>query len=288
MLYRRWKLRLSDKYPFLTNYFTQALLNESRPLPQTILFYGNDLEAQYTLAKEIARFLNCLNDRSDDCECLNCKWINEDSHPAVMTISKVDNKPEDDTSKTVISIKQSALIKESLVNASEFHRVFIFCDRDEDGKISGLNRVNFQDETANSLLKIIEEPQPGVTFIFLTRYIDDVLSTIVSRSQCFFVPSKEENIYDYSLITGIFEEYWDIERKDVFDISQKLQDLSKEHSLLKVLNAIQCYVLTVLKENPHNQLLIKQVKIIEDYKKQAKSGIKSSSIFDDLCLNLIK
>ena len=35
---------------------------------------------------------------------------------------------------------------------------------------------NFQDATANSLLKIIEEPHSGVTFIFLTRYKDDVLS----------------------------------------------------------------------------------------------------------------
>ena len=46
---------LSDKYPFLTKYFTEALSSNQRPLPQTILFYGNDLESQYTLAKEIAR-----------------------------------------------------------------------------------------------------------------------------------------------------------------------------------------------------------------------------------------
>ena len=147
---------LSDRYPFLTNYFTQALTSNDRPLPQSILFYGNDLEAQYTLSKEIARLLNCQKDKTDKCDCLNCKWIREDSHPAVMTISRVDNKPEDDESKTVISIKQSAFIKESLVNASEFHRVFIFCDRDDEGNIAGLNQINFQAETANSLLKIIE------------------------------------------------------------------------------------------------------------------------------------
>ena len=121
---------LSDKYPFLTNYFTEALSGTNRPLPQSILFYGNDLDAQYTLAKEIARFLNCNEDKSDDCECLNCKWVRDNSHPAVMTISRLDNKPDDDDSKTVISIKQSAFIKDSLVNSSDFHRVFIFCDRD--------------------------------------------------------------------------------------------------------------------------------------------------------------
>lgn len=281
-------MRLSDKYPFLTNYFTQALTCNSRPLPQAILFYGNDLDAQYTLAKEIARFLNCQKDKSDSCDCLNCKWINEDSHPAVISVSRVDNKPEDDDSKTVISIKQSASIKESLVTASEFHRVFIFCDRNDEGNIAGLNHTNFQAETANSLLKIIEEPQPGVTFIFLTRYIDDLLLTIVSRSQCFFVPSKEIVEYDYSIIKGVFEEYWSFERKDVFDISQLLQDLCKEHSVLNILNAIQNYVLATLKVNPNNTILINHIKFIEDAKKQANLGMRPINIFDDLCLNLIK
>ena len=125
-------------------------------MPQSILFYGSDFDAQYTLANEIARLLNCKNDKSDDCECLNCKWIRENSHPAVLTISRIDNKPDDDESKTVISIKQSQMIKESLMSASEVHRVYIFCDRDDEGNISGLNQLNFQAETANSLLKIIE------------------------------------------------------------------------------------------------------------------------------------
>ena len=219
---------LSDKYPFLTEYFTGALTSKERALPQSILFYGNDLDAQYTFALEIARLLNCKEEKKDDCECLNCRWIRENSHPAILTISRIDNKPDDDDSKTVISIKQSQMIKETLVSASEFHRVFIFCDKDDDGNISGLNPVNFQAETANSLLKIIEEPQPGVTFIFLTRYIDDVLSTIISRSQCFFVPSFKKLEYNYDCISGIFTNYFEFERKDVFDISQKLCDLTKD------------------------------------------------------------
>ncbi len=279
---------LSDKYPFLTNYFTEALSQTNRPLPQSILFYGNDLDAQYTFAKEIARLLNCKNDKSDNCECLNCKWIREESHPAVMTVSRADSKPEDDDSKTVISIKQSALIKEKLISDSEFHRVFIFCDRDEEGKIAGLNQTNFQAETANSLLKIIEEPQPAVTFIFLTRYIDDLLPTIISRSQCFFVPSKEGVNYEYASISGVFENYWGFERRDVFDISQKLQDLSKEISVLNILDEIQNYILVTLKSNPKMVELIEHIKVIEECKKQAKLGIKPVNIFDDLCLKLIK
>lgn len=278
---------LSDKYPFLTNYFTQALTSDSRPLPQSILFYGNDLESQYILATEVARLLNCKNDKSDNCECFNCKWIREHSHPAVMTISRIDNKPEDDDSKTVISIKQAALIKETLMSASEFHRVFIFCDRDEEGNISGLNQTNFQAETANSLLKIIEEPQPGVTFIFLTRYIDDLLPTIISRSQCFFVPSKEGVNYNYDIIKGVFENYWDFERKDIFDLSQKLTDLTKEHTVTEVLQSIQNYILTVLKSNPKSREFIDHIRLTEESLEQAKLGMKPINIFDNLCLKII-
>ncbi len=279
---------LSDKYPFLTNYFTQALSANNRALPQSILFYGSDFEAQYTLATEIARLLNCKNDKADDCECLNCKWVRENSHPAILTISRLDNKPDDDESKTVISIKQSQMIKESLMSASEFHRVYIFCDRDEEGNISGLNPLNFQAETANSLLKIIEEPQPGVTFIFLTRYIDDVLSTIISRSQCFFVPSKKNVNYDYSVIDGVFTDYLSFERKDVFDISQKLQDMVKETPMQNLLDGMQNYMLQLLKSNPKETELIKHIEFVEEAKKQAKLGMRPINIFDDLCLKLIK
>lgn len=279
---------LSDKYPFLTNYFTQALSAENRALPQSILFYGSDFDAQYTLANEIARLLNCKNDKSDDCECLNCKWIRENSHPAVLTISRIDNKPDDDESKTVISIKQSQMIKESLMSASEFHRVYIFCDRDDEGNISGLNPLNFQAETANSLLKIIEEPQPGVTFIFLTRYIDDVLSTIISRSQCFFVPSKKSVNYDFSAIEGVFTDYLSFKRKDVFDISQKLQDMSKDTPIQTILDGIQNYMLQLLKSNPRETELIKHIEFVEEAKKQARLGMRPINIFDDLCLKLIK
>ena len=278
---------LSDKYPFLTEYFTDLLCTENKRLPQSLLFYGNDFVSQYTLAKEIARLLNCKEDKSDDCECLNCKWIREDSHPAVMTISKNDNKPEDDTSNTVISIKQSAMIKNMLVNASEFHRVFIFCDRDESGNISGLNKYNFQEEAANSLLKIIEEPQEGITFIFITRYPDDVLPTIQSRSQCFFVPDFRHNEYSYNKLNGVFDEYWNFERKDVFDISQQLQDLTKKYTADEILTDIQNYILYVLKANPANKKFISDIKTKKKKKKQASLGIKTSNIVDDMCLKLI-
>lgn len=281
-------MRLSDKYPFLTNYFTKAIEEKQNAHFQSIVFYGNDIESQYILATEIARLLNCKGDLSDDCNCLNCNWINAKTHPAVLTFSRMDNKPEDDESKMVISLKQANLIKEMLLNSSEFHRVFIFCDRDDNGNVSGLNRQNFQAETANALLKTIEEPQDEITFIFLTRYIDDLLSTIISRSQCFFVPSKLNIEYNYDIIKGVFENYWEFDRASLFEVSDALQNLLKECSLPILLENIQNYILNVLKSNPRYTFLIEHIKILEDAKRQAKLGMRPVNILDDLCLKLIK
>lgn len=281
-------MRLSDKYPFLTNYFSSMLNAESPKVPQSILFWGNDFESQFTLAQEIARLLNCTGNKSDECSCLNCNWINEGTHPAVQVISRIDNKPSDDDSKTVVSIKQAAAIKNALVTSSDFHRVYIFCDRDDEGNICGLNGLNFQEETANSLLKIIEEPTSRVTFIFLTRYKEDLLSTIISRSQCFYVPSFERPSKDYSLIEGVFANYVESKRKDAFDVAFSLSELTKDNDSTEVLCAIQNYMLALLRSNPRNVRFVEDLKKVEIARRQLDLNMNVQNVFENLCLELIK
>lgn len=276
---------LSDKYPFLTNFFENSIANSK--LAHSLLFYGNDLQSQYTLALEIARLLNCTGDKTDVCQCLNCKWIREGNHPAVLTISRKDSKPEDDSSKTVISIKQAEMVRNSIVTTSDYHRVYIFCDKDDDDNIKGLNQFNLQDAAANSLLKSIEEPSDNITFIFLAQDISDLISTIVSRCQGFFIPSKIKQEYSYDSITEIFTNYWEIPRSDAFKISQKLVDLSSEIPVNKILEQMQNYVLTVLKSNPRSQSFVEDVRAIEKAKTEFNIGMRPDIVFDELCLTLI-
>ncbi|MGN1154136.1 MAG: hypothetical protein ACI4S3_08910 [Candidatus Gastranaerophilaceae bacterium] len=283
---------LSDKYPFLINYFETGIKNKLNnngvPIAHSLLFYGQDLKSQYIIAKEIARLLNCSGDKSDTCQCLNCKWIRENKHPAVLTISRKDNKPSDDDTKNVISIKQAEMIKNSLMTTSEFFRVFIFCDKDEDGNIRGLNPLNFQDETANSMLKIIEEPNDRIIFIFLTLNKEDIIPTIISRSQCFNISSeiKEEFVFDN--IQDIFSNYWQYERKNVFDIAQRLFEMTKTISPKQLLEEIQHYMLYILKSNPNNISFINDIKLVENAKKQIGLGMYVQNVLEDLCLKLIK
>ena len=112
---------LKRKFEYFTNYFETAMKNAKRSFAQSIVLYGQDIAAQYYLALEIARLLNCQKDTASDCGCINCSWIRNNQHPAIMTISKNDNKPSDDTSSKVISIKQTLMINNSLINSSDYY-----------------------------------------------------------------------------------------------------------------------------------------------------------------------
>lgn len=290
---------LKDKYQFLTEYFERGFNNSSRSFAHSILFYGQDISAQYALAIEIARLLNCKESKNVQCQCLNCNWVREQQHPAVLTISKIDNKPSDDDSKTVISVKQAQMVKNSLLNTSDYHRVFIFCDAkmesaNDGGKwvAQGLNEANFHQEAANSLLKIIEEPPENTTFFFLTRDKNDLIETIISRCQSFFVPSYDMAEHSYSLVEQLFEDYPQIERKNSLDLAQSLFGLSKEHGNERVLNEIQSFMLSLMKSNLENSAvknkILADVKSVELAKQMIEKHITPQLAFEDMCLSITK
>ena len=280
-----------SQYPFLTKYFKTGIESDDKNITHCILFYGSDIEAQYDLALEIARLLNCTNDKSENCQCLNCKWIRENKHPAVMTVSKVDNKPSSDTSKTVISIEQARMIKQDLGVTSDYHRVLIFCDKDKDGNVCGLNENCFQTETANALLKTFEEPPLNTTFIFLTKDKTDMISTVISRAQSFFVPSWQTEDADYSIVKDAVDGYLELERGEVLDLYEKILTLTQDHDALIVLTQIQNYIQSLLKANLNNTCLkvrlIRDISIVETAKKQLRLNMNTQTIIENLAFSLI-
>ena len=280
-----------ENYPFLINYFTKGIENENKNIAHCILFYGTDIQSQYDLAMEIARLLNCTGDRTPECTCLNCNWIRENQHPAVLTISKVDNKPANDDSKTVISIDQARMIKNDLLVSSDYHRVLIFCDKNKDGNVCGLNETNFQEPTANALLKTFEEPPSKTTFFFLTKDKSDMISTIISRAQCFFVPSMKEDTRDFSLVKNSIEGYLELDRNEVLDLNDKLLALARENEPMEVLIQIQNYMTELLKSNLHNKMLkiklIHDINAVEKAKKELQLNMNIQTIIENLCFALI-
>lgn len=282
---------LSEKYPFLMKYFTGGIKSETRNIAHCILFYGNDIQAQYDIALEISRILNCKEGGDTNCQCLNCRWIRENKHPAVLTISKSDNKSSDDTTKTVISASQAKFVKDSLSVTSDYHRVMIFCDRDEKGNLAGLNQKVFPETAANALLKTFEEPPQDTTFFFLTKDKSDMLSTIVSRAQCFFVPSNPQVDSSFDRVKPAVEDYFTLERDEVLDLNDKLYTLIKDNEPVEILTEFENYVLAVIESNLSNKLL--QAKLMSDLEKIEKAqreirlGMNPQTVIETLSFELI-
>ena len=280
-----------EQYPKLIEYFESGINNPDKNIAHCILLYGNDLNAQYEVALEAARMLNCKGSHTPDCDCLNCHWIRENNHPEVRTISKVDNKPSDDDAKTVISIAQARMIKNDLLITSEYHRVLIFCDKEKDGSIAPLNMINFPEAAANALLKTFEEPPSGTTFFFLTRDKSDVITTVLSRAQSFFVPSKLEENRDFSLVKETMDFFLEIERGQVLDFNEKLLALTTDNEPLEVLTQMQNYLGAVLKSPDLNRVqkykFIKQIKTIEAAKKQLGVNMNLQTVLENLSFNLV-
>ena len=306
---------LKKKFEYFTNYFETALKNKKRSFAQSIVLYGQDIIAQYYLALDIARQLNCLNfeqNSSSDCTCINCGWIHNNQHPAVMTITKNDNKPSDDMSNKVISIKQALMVNNSLINSSEYYRVFIFCDSElnepssfEKKHIDSFSSLKFKfpqenwlpkpltrdvliEASANALLKSIEEPPEKTLFIFLAEDKEDIIETIISRSQCFYVPSYKEIEYDKEFAKNILDSYPIIDRKDVISIVSKLLVLAEEKGYNSdyVLDCIEAYFVEMIKQNIDHKLLVQKIQKdilkIQEAKKQSKAYIRESLVFENL------
>ena len=282
---------INEKYPFLMKYFNNGINSTGKNIAHCILFYGSDIQAQYDLALEIARMLNCTGDHTPDCQCLNCKWIRENNHPAILTISKVDNKPSDDNSKTVISIDQARMIKNDLLVTSDYHRVLIFCDKDKEGNVAGLNQLNFQADAANALLKTFEEPPSNTTFFFLTKDKSDMITTVVSRAQCFYVPSMQDEDRDFSFVKDAMDGYLELERNEVLDFNDKILDLAKMIEPQIVFTQMQNYIEFLLKANIDNLSLkvklIADLKAIEKAKQENRLNINIQTIVETLSFKLI-
>ena len=268
---------ISKKYPQLLEYFKSGIYDENKNISHCLLFWGPDIQSQCELALDVARLLNCSKDGNDSCDCLNCKWVREQTHPAVKIYTRLDFKEgssdeEETKGKKNINIAQAKSIISELSITSDYHRVYIFCDRDEEGNLLPLNKINFPEATSNALLKTFEEPPKNTTFIFLTKDKSDIISTVVSRAQSFFVPSVVIENQEYNLVEDFISNYWTTGRNQVLDFENKMSALIAEHGAMVVFSQIQNYLLSMIKTNSQKKPLfykfMDDMKSVEDAKRQ--------------------
>ncbi len=139
---------------------------------------------KFYLAKSIVKALNCLNKEKeglDFCgECKNCKMIEKGDFVDFIVV-----KPEGN----FIKLEQ---IKEVIERSN-------FVPLESDKKIIVIDEVDKMNrESANSLLKTLEEPPKSVTFFLITSKLNRILPTVKSRCQVFeFSPPGTEEVTQF-------------------------------------------------------------------------------------------
>lgn len=152
--------------PIVTT-LTQAV--SSKKLAQAYLFCGPRGTGKTTLARLLAKALNCkdLQNSSEPCNCCtSCKEITSGHSLDVLEIDGASNRGIDDSRR----------INETVAFAPAPGRYKIYI----------IDEVHMLTKEAfNALLKTLEEPPPNVKFFFATTEPHKVLPTIISRCQRF-------------------------------------------------------------------------------------------------------
>ncbi|HSA05614.1 MAG TPA: hypothetical protein P5556_00385 [Candidatus Gastranaerophilales bacterium] len=320
-----FKEQLKLNQPFVSGFLESALIPGKEKLANAYLLTGNNTIDMYFLALETARILNCSH-KTENCACNNCQWIRQNRHPAVITISPIDyiHANKDGKPKTVITIDQARFLKKALSVSSQYHRVIVFTDAKEGKEYESkaeqlwgnykdfiappvlensnsereswlplpLSYKTFHSEPANALLKIIEEPPPRVTFFFFTKDKEDMISTIVSRSQAISLKYNPENYIEDQVFENFFGNFPPNSAAEGILYSEKLIELAKENSLTleEAINRLERYLILQIRQASGNKeyclRLINQVKSIQKALIELKSYVNPQAVADSLAISL--
>lgn len=296
--------KLRTKYPFATSFFETALASNQctkNRLSHAFMLCGSDIASQYDIALSIAKHLNSAPKN-------NPSWIDDNAHPAVMTISPLDYTEK---KQSIISVNQIRALKNTLGATSPYHRIIIFTDAKEvqpkepmefkppkladnnerDWTPFALDSKIFAKSPANAMLKILEEPPSNVTYFFLTNNKEDMLPTIVSRCQVLPVVSGEFDRQDPIQVEEFLNNMPPKNEAHALFLANNLLEASKETPLENLLDAMQEGLKDKMVQNIQNRNLSTHLKGIidklETAKIQLKSFIAPQSVIENLFLSLV-
>src|SRR6201991_2854654 len=185
-------------------------VNENR-VSHAQLFLGPEGSGNLALAVAYAQYLSCEDKQADDScgECSSCRKYQKLMHPDLHFSYPFFAKHKDDNALTFIEQWREAFLanpylsldtwrgyldaenKQANINIAECHQIIkklSFKPFESLYKILILWLPEYLDKEGNALLKIIEEPQPNTLFILVAQNQDQILNTILSRTQLVKIP----------------------------------------------------------------------------------------------------
>ncbi len=155
---------------------------KSDKIPNAYLFTGIRGIGKTTIARIVAKSLNCLNGNNNLCKdnfCNNCDAISNSSHIDVLEM--------DAASKTGVDDVRDLIEFSRYGPTSSKFKIFII------DEVHMLSKQAF-----NALLKTLEEPPEYLKFIFATTEIKKIPVTVVSRCQRFDLSRiKSTELFNY-------------------------------------------------------------------------------------------
>jgi DNA polymerase-3 subunit delta' len=214
-------------------------VNENR-VSHAQLFLGPEGSGGLALAVAYAQYLSCEDKQVDDScgVCSSCRKYQKLMHPDLHFSYPFFAKHKDDTALTFIEQWREAFLtypylnldiwrnyleaenKQANINIAECHQIIkklSFKPFESTYKILILWLPEYLDKEGNALLKIIEEPQPNTLFLLVAQNQDQILNTILSRTQLVKIPALD---------SGEVREYLIAQRNQTEDAAAEIAYLS--------------------------------------------------------------
>lgn len=245
------------------------------------IFDGIDGIGKFTIAKEFAKGLLCINETIKPCgECSACRTFDETNDLIIVepdgNMIKVDD---------IRKMKDELMLKPITSNR----------------KIAIMNNAEVMNEQAqNALLKILEEPPEYVTIILVTSSKEKLLYTIKSRCTLFkFNPLSDEEVKEYfnndvsdDLLTysrGSIGTIIKLQENNDTDIIERLVSSLKYTSLIDMMKEVNSlkeekYV----KENLQDVLGYFMYWYYKDMKENKNNNIKAIECVEDTRSNILR
>ena len=137
-------------------------------LPNAAIFVGTRGTGKTTVARILAKMVNCENPRENGdpcCECPSCTSIRDGKSLDVIELDAASNNGVDDVRKIIELVQYECMSNKRIVILDEVHM---------------LSQGAF-----NALLKVLEEPPKRVMFVLCTTEAHKIPATILSRCRKF-------------------------------------------------------------------------------------------------------
>ncbi len=193
--------------------------NEGR-IAHAIMFIGPEGNGALPLALAFAQYVSCPNRTAlDSCgECPTCRKFSSLQHPDVFFTFPFFNKSDSGSEKTTCDdwmkqwrsfvlqtpyagiddwrdqlTKENKQLHISVYEASRIIQNLVLKSYEGGYKFQFIWMADYlKPDTANKLLKIIEEPPTKTIFLLMATGVQNILPTILSRVQSIYIPRMED------------------------------------------------------------------------------------------------